>query len=496
MTRIVKVIAAAVFGALILGANHVQAAVEVSTKPTQNMNCSGGICTPTAQKAVLNAGDLANMLAGGDVTISSGSLAQDIEIDAALSWTSVSQLTLDSYHAISFNKPVVVAGTGALTIMTNDGGSGGDFRFFGRGHVEFWDTLSNLVINGQGYGLVSSMNELRIAAKHIAPYLALAKSLHLAKHHYRSSPILSLNAMLEGLGNTISDLTINDTNENDFVGLIGDVGGTPGKDGVRDIGLLSVDIHANGGCVGTLAAGTDDSTVLNSYATGQISIASNGQQFSNAGGLVCANGGTIARSFASVTVSVTGASAEGMVGGLVGVNAGACFGAHCDGSIDESYSTGAVSGIDGTMAGGLVGQNLGGTILNSYATGAVSAGGNAFVGGLVGSNENNSSEQTDPVIMNSYSTCAVSGGSGAMIGGLIGQDIANPGITNTYWDLDTSGINNPAQGAGNLENDPGITGLTDAQLKSGLPAGFDKNVWKEKARINNGYPYLIDQSPG
>ena len=54
-------------------------------------------------QAVLNVDDLANMLTGGDVTVESGSLAQDIEIDAALSWTSTHRLTLDSYHSISFN---------------------------------------------------------------------------------------------------------------------------------------------------------------------------------------------------------------------------------------------------------------------------------------------------------------------------------------------------------------------------------------------------------
>jgi hypothetical protein len=61
--------------------------------------------------------------------------------------------------------------------------------------------------------------------------------------------------------------------------------------------------------------------------------------------------------------------------------------------------------------------------------------------------------------------------------------------------LDTSGISNVAQGAGNIADDPGITGLSDAQLKSGLPIGFDKKVWKEKATLGNGYPTLIDNPP-
>ena len=90
---------------------------------------------------------------------------------------------------------------------------------------------------------------------------------------------------------------------------------------------------------------------------------------------------------------------------------------------------------------------------------------------------------------------AVSGGSNATVGGLIGQDASDAQNTSDYWDLDTSGISNPAQGAGNIANDPGITGLTTQQFQSSLPAGFDKNVWKEKASINGGYPYLIDNPP-
>ncbi len=87
------------------------------------------------------------------------------------------------------------------------------------------------------------------------------------------------------------------------------------------------------------------------------------------------------------------------------------------------------------------------------------------------------------------------GGSGVIVGGLIGDDLAQTRTTNSFWDMDTSGIANPAQGAGNVQNDPGITGLSDAQLKSGLPAGFDPSTWKESVKLNNGDPYLIDNPP-
>jgi hypothetical protein len=76
-----------------------------------------------------------------------------------------------------------------------------------------------------------------------------------------------------------------------------------------------------------------------------------------------------------------------------------------------------------------------------------------------------------------------------------GSDGSNGLASAIYWDLDTSGISDPSKGACYPVNDPGVTGLTDAQLKSGLPAGFDPQVWGQNAAINNGYPYLLANPP-
>ena len=166
-----------------------QAAVEISSKPTQNMTCTGGVCTPTAKKAFLNVTDLAGMLSGGDVKVTSGSIALDIDIKAALRWVSTSRLTLDSYRSIAFDKPVEVAGTGALTITTNDGGTGGDFVFFRQSHVRFWDTTSSLVINGTSYGLIGSIRMLqRRTKKSRGGIFALAKSIDAGHIAFNRTP--------------------------------------------------------------------------------------------------------------------------------------------------------------------------------------------------------------------------------------------------------------------------------------------------------------------
>jgi len=219
------------------------------------------------------------------------------------------------------------------------------------------------------------------------------------------------------------------------------------------------------------------------------------------GGLVAYNSGTISGSEASATVD---GSAGYDVGGLVGFNdsqsntstsyaTGAVtggvgsFGGGATGgligeneaTVDQSYATGAVSetGTQG-QSGGLIGLN-GGHVSNGYATGKVNG---VLAGGLVGYSDGN------PImISNAYSTGAVSGS--LLQGGFAGQDNSEV-IANAYWDLDTSGIGDPADGAGSPQDDTGITGLTDTQLKSGLPSGFDPAVWGQSPTVNNGYPYL------
>ena len=48
--------------AVVAASGPAHANVTISSAATQNMSCAGGTCTPTVNKAVLNASDLENYL--------------------------------------------------------------------------------------------------------------------------------------------------------------------------------------------------------------------------------------------------------------------------------------------------------------------------------------------------------------------------------------------------------------------------------------------------
>lgn len=474
-------------GAAVLAGAAARADVTISKKPTENMNCSGGMCTPTASKAVLNAGDLAGMLASSDVTVNTGgTVAKDIVVKDALSWTSTSRLTLDANRSVEIDKPVSVTGTGALTITTNDGGKNGDLTFAGKGHVAFWDLTSSLVINGNSYTLVNKLKDLRSVIANGTSFVALADTYDAQRDGTHSSAligIVSSTQTIEGLGNQIQNLTISST-AHPPLALVNDNGGT-----IRDLGLTNVNINAPNSAAAGLAY-SNEGTLQNCYATGtvqggliasglvvgvsqpgivrhshaSVTVIAHGP----AGGLAAAINGTIETSYA------TGPVSGGPAGGLVGES---------NGTISQSFATGLVTG---STAGGLIGLQgfEGGSVSNSYATGGVNA--SSTGGGLIGTNQ-------DRTVESSYSTGLV-GGSGSLFGGLIG-DAENEIYTNDYWDLDTSGIDDPHRGAGSVPDDPGITGLTTAQFQSGLPLGFDPKVWGQNPKTNGGYPYLRANPP-
>jgi|HubBroStandDraft_2_1064218.scaffolds.fasta_scaffold17381_2 hypothetical protein len=489
-----------------------QAALVISpTGPTTNVTCLHHVCTATASSAVLNRKTLQNQLAVANVKVVSGSLANDIVVSATVTWVSSHTLTLDSYHSIAIGKPVSVAGSGGLTLTTNDGGTGGQLSFVATtSNITFWSLASGLTINGHPYTLV---NDIATLASDIAAtpggYYALAKSYDATPDGtYAASPIpTTYVGAFEGLGNTISHLTINSTDLD--LGLFKKLGagGTLRDIGVPEASVTNVPrLYSFIAYVGTLV-GFSDGTIFGAFGSGTVTTGKDPW----AGGLVGAiNSGSISNSFAATNVSI-GISVEAITaaGGLVGVNSGV---------INNCRANGNVVGGSGTMLGGLVGENLAGIVSASYARGSVASlphGQREGEGGLVGVNNNGATiinsyatgavqsirksgsstgglvGFTNGVVENSYSIGAVEPG-GTYVGGSIGDDESASGsVVDSYWDTSTSGITNLSRGAGNVSNDPGITGLTTAQLQSALPTGFDPSIWGESTTVNGGLPYLL-----
>jgi hypothetical protein len=504
-SRIARIPAALLASGIAGGA---QAALVISKHPTANTACSGGVCTATSRNATLNVGDLANLLAASDVAVTTGSATHDIRIDAAFSWTSANRLTLDAARSVEFDRSVTVAGNGGLTIATNDGESSGDLSFAAKGNVAFWDLSSSLVIDGASYVLATDIATLAsdIAAK---PDGAFA----LARHYnaksdgvYRSAPIpTTFTGRFEGLGNTIANLSIDDSDDS-AVGLFAHVGA---QGSLRDIALSTATVTSTtsqqGIGVGTLV-GLNEGTIAHAQTAGIVS----GPNVSFVGGLAGIDSGSIVSSHADVGVT---AGNSAFAGGLAGS-------VTASGTILASSATGAVSGAFALQGGGLVGTNAG-LIAQSFATGAVAAqsvgeklgglvgfddgtirdcyaSGNAavevasYAGGLVGFYQPTGGAS----IATSYSLGAPSGGSDAFVGGFLGFDNSSGGgIGFAYWDTETSGIADPSRGAGNLANDPGIKGLSSGRLQKHLPQGFDAKTWSQNPAMNGGFPYLAANPP-
>jgi hypothetical protein len=483
--------------AALCSASAAHAAVTISSAATQNMSCTSGVCTPTAADAVLNVTDLTTMLGIGNVVVNtgSGSLAQQVQnivVSAGFNWANVSSLTLDAYDSVTVNRPVAVNGSGAVVLTTDDGGTKGALSFGTKGSISFLSTSNSVTINRAAYTLVSSVTALTsaIAAKPDG-HFALANGYNASQDGtYSSTPVTTtLTGTVQGLGNSISNLSITHSRGKAAIAMFNEVGTTGAINNLRlnkitynetnrkyagafglvaeNAGYLFGDqvsgtIHSRGdagrgeyGTAAGLVGGNDPTgTIVSSSADVRL-VAT----FS--GGLVSWNSGT-------VSLSHAGGDAEGESGGLVWAN---------EGLISQSYATGTAT------VGGLVDINEGdgtysGVIENSYSTATVTGG---VSGGFVGNNAQDSGSISD-----SYSSGTVAVGDGGFaceIGGEVSDD---------YWDTTTSGTTYGECENINIAN---VSGLTGAQLQSGLPAGFDPTVWAENPSINNGLPYLIANPP-
>jgi hypothetical protein len=447
-------------------------------------------------QAVLNVTQLQNMLESSNVQVNGD---DKIVVAAGLTWISSNTLTLSVQPgpegSIIINEPISVAGAGGLVLNYSNGPAVELLSFGPKGKVTFWTTSSSLVINSNPYTLVNNISML-VSAAATNNYIAFANGYDASTDGtYSAAPVASISGFFNGLGNTISNLRIADKIAGDQVGLFG-------QSSAKIVCLRLSGIRVTGAAnsqVGGLA-GVNRGYIANTSVVGSVSTGKG----TNDGGAGAIAGGLVGLNYKLIEFSYSAGSVKGwknaIVGGFVGENGrGSNIGA-----ISNTYSTASVTLDNGVCkgctvgtfqnsAGGLVGVNNG-TITPSFATGAVTGGALANLGGFIGLY---TGADPDVFIDSSYSTGPITGGPGSSIGGSIGFDQTSSGDTQSvYWDTTTSGITDTSRGAGNISNDTGITGLTTAQLKSGLPAGFYyQSGWNEKATINGGLPYLLALPP-
>ncbi len=355
---------------------------------------------------------LSSDLGSNNVTIlsSSGGTAGngDIFVNDTITW-SANKLTLNAYRNIAINSALFGSGTAQLSLFYGQGAvaSGntatytinapvnlpaGNTFFTKRGSDGTERTYT--VITSLGSEGSTTATDLQGMAGNLGGYYALGANIDASATSTWNSgagfaPIgnntANFTGTFNGLGHTISGLTINRSSTN-YVGLFGYIGS---GGSVSNVGMVGGSVRGTS-YVGGLVGYNAGDTVTNSYSTGSV-------------------------------------AGVGYVGGLVGYNAG---------TITDSYATGKVVGD--MPAGGLVGRNTG-TITDSYATGAVEGDYllGSYNGGLVGTNSG--------TITDSYATGAVEG---RYTGGLVAANAGTGTITNSFWDTQTSGQSSSAGGTG------------------------------------------------
>ena len=257
----------------------------------------------------------------------------------------------------------------------------------------------------------------------------------------------------DGQGFEIRDLFI-DRPVEDYVGLFSFV-----ETGAVIVGVAVIGADVTGNeYVGALVGHIHDGSLSNCHSTGSVA------GDTHVGGITGESGGIFSNTYS--TASVTGVHE---VGGLIGQN---------HGTVSKSYCTGRVTGDE--YVGGLVGWNHHGTISSSYSSGTVD--GVSLVGGLVGSNR--------ATVSNCYSTGNVTGLED--VGGLVGRNYQGT-VSNSFWDIQTSGQSTSAGGTGSntaeMQNIATFSGATWNIIAVAAPSERDvAYVWN--IVDDETYPFL------
>ncbi len=394
----------------------------------------------------------------------------DLDLDGSVSWASGNRLGLGSAAdltlngrlnasgakaglelkaegAIDINDKIVLGGAGSALAM--DAGEG--HRVNGTASVSLAGANATYVSGGYYYTVVQNLAQLQAINKNLDGLYVLGGNI-LGGSYYCTAlqsiggPAGVFSGTLDGLGNSIGNLSISNTGPN--VGLFARSSGTLSNLKLNNLRVSDNTYGSGPSSLGALV-GINSGRIANVSASG-VSVVGSRLRSNALGGLVGRNiNGQITN--ASVSGGVTAYAASTAVGGLVGENFTTAWGpeavienahsnVHVAAQSTERNSLGGVGGLVGLNAkgmirasgsqgkvetyrpglnvGGLVGYNMFGHVSDSSASGQVEAGGAGNTGGLVGLSSGGE-------IFRSQASGSVYSKGGLATGGLIGKAEGN-----------------------------------------------------------------------
>ena len=393
--------------------------------------------------------------------------AGDIIVAAPISWNTGAELTLSAYRDIYVNAQVTASGGGALTLITDNNTMGNGGTPYFNAPVQF----TAVTPTGQpvgalrigvgdaattSYTLVADLATLSadIAANTSGDY-ALATSVD-GGNGYTGVPLASTVATpfagtLEGLGNSVQNLVINDASDA-YVGLFSQVGptGIVRNVNIRNTAVRQSSYSSQGEyAVGGLA-GANYGSIYNIQFQGYVA----GSDL--AGGLVGDNKGFISGSFVNGSVN-----SINITGGVIGSNYGQARGIFFNGSL-----------YGGTYAGGLVGFSAGASGKSASIEGGVAGNvyGNSYVGGLAGFNGKSST-------LTGYVNDGVSVRGAGDVGGAAGYNIGTvTGATSLAYVDGQAGQQGQSGATGGLVGFNDVAGVIFGSSTNGLVDGASSSV--------------------
>ena len=315
---------------------------------------------------------------------------------------------------------------------------------------------------------------LNYVRNNLSAYYKLGADINLANWNnwmpIGENYIAPFRGKIDGAGYKITGLRINksSSSSSQYIGLFGYVNGGE----INNLALEDVSIYCSSGSLlytssscysGGIAGYVNNSTISNSYSTGDISssISTQGDPCYSGGIAGYVNNSTISYSYSTgdilsyrysggiagyvnnSTISYSYSTGDifaynNSSGGIAGLVTGGSI-------ISNSYSTGNISSTNSSYSGGIAGDLTGGsTISNSYSTGNITA--SSYSGGIAGIVWNGT-------ISNSYSKGDIN--SYYYSGGIAGKLTTGNTISNSYSTGDISSSSNVDSPSG------GIAGSVD-----------------------------------